>query len=110
MQLALHSSPLQHGQRSTGRLMLLVIAACVPGVLIATWFFGFGVLINILLAAVMAVTLEAALLRLRNRDLGLHLGDNSALVTAVLFGIAVPPGSPWEYTVSPGSAHTSSSR
>ena len=89
------SSPMQHSQRSTGRLMLLVIAACIPGVATATWYFGFGVLINIMLAASMAIVLEACALKLRGRDIRLHLSDNSALVTAVLFGIAMPPGASW---------------
>ncbi len=86
---------MQHSKQRTGRLMLQVIAACVPGVAIATWFFGYGILLNIVLAAVFAVCLEAVLLRIRQRDVGLYLSDNSALVTAVLFGIAIPPGSPW---------------
>ena len=89
------SSPMQHSQRSTGRLMLLVIAACIPGVATATWYFGFGVLINIMLAASMAIILEACALKLRGRDMRQHLSDNSALVTAVLFGIAMPPGASW---------------
>ena len=87
--------PMQHSQRSTGKLMLLVIAACIPGVATATWYFGFGVLINIFLAASMAIILEAGALKLRGRNIRLHLSDNSALVTAVLFGIAMPPGSSW---------------
>ena len=74
---------MQHSKQRTGRLMLQVIAACVPGVAIATWFFGYGILLNIVLAAVFAVCLEAVLLRIRQRDIGLHLSDNSALVTAV---------------------------
>ena len=95
MPKTISSSPLQRAPQSTGRIMLLVIAACVPGISIATWFFGFGLLINILLAATIALALEAALLGLRKRNLRLHLGDNSALLSAVLFGIAIPPGSPW---------------
>ena len=86
---------MQHSQLSTGRLMLLVIAACIPGVATATWYFGFGVLINIMLAASMAIALEACALKLRAKDIRQHLSYNSALVTAVLFGIAIPPGAPW---------------
>ncbi|MBT70765.1 MAG: electron transport complex subunit RsxD [Gammaproteobacteria bacterium] len=95
MTIALTSSPMQHGQLETNRLMLLVIAACLPGVGIGTWFFGYGIIINITLAVLAAMVLEAMLLTLRKRDLKFYLSDNSALVTAVLFGIAMPPGSPW---------------
>jgi electron transport complex protein RnfD len=75
--------------------MLLVIAACIPGVACSTWYFGIGVLINIVLAASMAIALEACALKLRGKELRVHLADNSALVTAVLFAIALPPGSAW---------------
>ncbi|HAJ76331.1 MAG TPA: electron transport complex subunit RsxD [Gammaproteobacteria bacterium] len=95
MSVAITSSPMQHGQLETNRLMLLVIAACLPGVGIGTWFFGYGIIINITLAALAALVLEAMLLTLRKRELKFYLGDNSALVTAMLFGITMPPGSIW---------------
>jgi len=95
MSLPAVSSPMQHSGRQTKRLMLLVIAACLPGVLLSTWFFGYGVLINISVAGLFAIPLEAACVKLRRRDARAAIGDCSALVTAVLFGIAVPPGSPW---------------
>lgn len=75
--------------------MKLVLLALTPGIAVAVWFFGFGVLLNIVIAALSAVGLEAAILRLRGMDISIHLSDNSALLTAVLFGIAVPPGSPY---------------
>lgn len=94
------SSPLQTGKQTVADIMKLVMLALVPGIAIGIWFFGFGILINILLAAVTAIALEAGVLKLRKKDIRLHLSDNSALVTAVLFGIAVPPGSPWWLVLS----------
>ena len=91
----LTSSPMQHDSLGTNRIMLLVVAACLPGVLIGTWFFGYGILINISLAVIGALVLEACLVKIRGREPRLYLADNSALVTAVLFGIAMPPGSQW---------------
>lgn len=88
-------SPLQTSRQTVAGIMNLVLLALLPGIAIGTWFFGFGILINILLAAFAAVGLEASIHKLRKKDIRLHLSDNSALVTAVLFGIAVPPGSPW---------------
>jgi len=67
----------------------------VPGVLVSTWFFGIGTLLNILLATSAALLFEALSLRLRRQPVRWTLSDNSALVTAVLLGIAVPPGSEW---------------
>ncbi|EEB79119.1 electron transport complex, RnfABCDGE type, D subunit subfamily [marine gamma proteobacterium HTCC2148] len=80
---------------STARVMQNVLLATVPGVIVLTHFFGFGTLVNIIWASILALAFEALALRLRKRPLGFYLGDYSALVTAVLLGIALPPYSPW---------------
>lgn len=89
------SSPFQHSGNDTSRMMLLVIAATIPGVLMASWWFGYGVIINIVLASCLALTLEAIMLSLQGKAVRSHLSDNSALVTAVLFAITIPPGTPF---------------
>ncbi len=89
------TSPHAHGPLTTRQVMLQVLLATAPGVLVLTSFFGFGTLVNIAFAALLAVAFEALALRLRRRPLGFYLGDCSALVTAVLLGIALPPYSPW---------------
>ncbi len=95
----INSSPFQHRQQSVGDIMSLVIKCCIPGICMSTWFFGYGLILNILLAACGALAFEAAALLLRNRSL-IQLRDNSALLTAVLFAIAIPPGSPWWLVLS----------
>ncbi len=89
------TSPHTHGPSRTSKVMQQVLLATVPGVIVLTHFFGFGTLVNILWAALLAVAFEAIALKLRRRPLGFYLGDCSALVTAVLLGIALPPYSPW---------------
>lgn len=89
------TSPHAHGPMSTARVMQNVLLATVPGVIVLTHFFGFGTLVNIIWASILALAFEAWALRLRKRPLGFYLGDYSALVTAVLLGIALPPYSPW---------------
>lgn len=79
----------------TGRFMRQVIYATLPGLAVLTWLFGFGTLINVLFAALVAVACEALVLRARGRDVRFHLADCSALVTALLLGLALPPTSPW---------------
>jgi electron transport complex protein RnfD len=93
------SSP--HGARvnRVDRVMLQVILALLPGIAALTWVFGWGVLINILLASVVAVAAEAAVMKLRGRPALPAIRDLSAVVTAVLFAIAVPPALPWWLTV-----------
>jgi electron transport complex protein RnfD len=75
--------------------MQQVILATLPGVFALTWFFGWGTIINILWASIVALSCEAAILSIRKRPLAFYLGDYSAVVTAVLIGIALPPYAPW---------------
>ena len=83
----------------TGDVMLLVILATLPGLTMLTYYFGWGNLINIVWAAIVALSSETIVLKLRGRPLGFYLGDYSALVTAVLLGLALPPFAPWWLTL-----------
>jgi len=89
------TSPHAHGPMSTPRVMLNVLLATVPGLIVMTYFFGFGVLVNVAWACIVAVACEAAALRLRRRPIGFYLRDCSALVTATLLAVALPPYAPW---------------
>lgn len=89
------TSPHAHGAMTTTRIMMLVLAATLPGVAAMTWFFGFGTLVNIAWACVVALACEVLALQLRRRPVGFYLRDGSALVTAVLLAIALPPAAPW---------------
>jgi len=75
--------------------MLNVLLATIPGVLALTAFFGVGSLINIVLCSIFCLGFEAICLKLRHRQVLFYLRDNSALVTAFLLGIALPPYAPW---------------
>ncbi len=75
--------------------MGLVLLATLPGLVALTWNFGWGTLINIVLASVVALATEAAIVALRKRPVLFYLRDNSALVTACLLGLALPPLAPW---------------
>jgi electron transport complex protein RnfD len=79
--------------------MGMVLLALLPGTLAMFWYFGWGVLINIVLAVATAVAAEAAVLRLRGRAVGPVLIDLSAVLTAWLMAIALPPLLPWWQTV-----------
>ncbi|RQM68472.1 electron transport complex subunit RsxD [Aeromonas enteropelogenes] len=89
------TAPFAHNRKQTRTLMLLVILACVPGFLAQTWFFGWGTLIQILLALVTALGCEALVLKLRGRAIKPALLDGSAALTAVLIGLSLPPLLPW---------------
>lgn len=80
-------------------VMLTVLLALLPGIAVYAWQFGAGILVNLLLASCTAVAAEAAMLRLRGRAVGLAVGDLSALVTAWLVALSLPPLVPWWLTV-----------
>ncbi len=84
---------------SVASVMAQVLLALVPATLVYTWYFGPGLLVQIVIASVVAIGCEAAMLRLRRRPLAPALGDYSALVTAVLLAFCLPPLTPWWVTV-----------
>jgi electron transport complex protein RnfD len=73
----------------------MVLYALLPGIAAHAWFFGPGIIIQILLAAGFALGFEALMLRARKQAPGLFLRDWSAVVTAVLFALCLPPLAPW---------------
>ncbi|WP_318377796.1 electron transport complex subunit RsxD [Enterobacter sp.] len=89
------SSPYTHNQRQTSRIMMLVVLAAVPGIAVQSWFFGWGTLLQILLAIVSALAAEALVLKLRKQKVAAILADNSALLTGLLLAISIPSFAPW---------------
>ena len=89
------TSPHLPREPSVRALMVKVLLALLPGAAVMTGFFGWGVLYNLLIAGIVAIACEAAMLRLRRRPVGLFLGDCSALLTGVLLALALPPLTPW---------------
>jgi len=89
------TSPHAADQNSTAKVMQLVLLATIPGIVALTLAFGWGTFCNVVLASVFALALEALTLRLLKKPVGFYLNDYSALVTAVLLGIALPPLSSW---------------
>lgn len=77
------------------KLMRQVLYALTPATLALLWFFGWGVLTNLVLAIGFAIIAESVMLTLRNRPISPFLSDYSAVVTGWLLGIAMPAGSPW---------------
>lgn len=89
------TSPHAHASQNTSKVMQLVVWATVPGLIALTYHFGWGSLINVVLATATAVIAEAAVLQLRGRSIAFYLRDYSAVLTAVLLGLALPPLAPW---------------
>lgn len=81
--------------RSVRQVMVLVMLALLPGIAGQVWFFGPGLLLQILLAVAFALGFEAAMLRLRRQPLRPFLTDGSAPLAGILFALCLPPLAPW---------------
>ncbi len=99
MQFQTISSPHTDRPNSVDRVMLQVILAMIPGIIALTWYFGWGTLINIVIAGLGALAAEALVLRMRGQPVKSTLMDLSALLTAMLFAVAIPPTLPWWLTL-----------
>ncbi|WP_428772042.1 electron transport complex subunit RsxD [Vibrio sp.] len=95
MSFFIASSPHSHSRRSTADLMKWVAVCALPGLAAQSYYFGWGTLIQLVIAILFALTLEASIMLLRKRPPAMALRDNSALVTAWLLAVAIPPLSPW---------------
>jgi len=99
MPLQTPSSPHGHAHITVTQIMVRVALALLPGIAACAWFFGPGVIINIVFAIGVALAGEALMLKLRDRPLAPFLGDGSAVITAMLLAVALPPLSPWWLTL-----------
>ncbi|HAR30540.1 MAG TPA: electron transport complex subunit RsxD [Gammaproteobacteria bacterium] len=77
------------------QVMLTVIAALTPGALALLGWYGLAALSNLVVAAFAALITEMLALRLRRRASLPTVLDGSALLTGLLLGLALPPGTPW---------------
>jgi electron transport complex protein RnfD len=95
MEFKTDNSPFTGSISNIGTVMRQVLYALLPGVLVMYYFYGWGILINIVLAIIIALGFEILSLWLRKRPVKPFLADYSAIVTACLFALSIPPLAPW---------------
>ena len=79
-------------------MMIKVLYALIPGTLASIYFFGWGVLFNLIIAICVCLGTEAVILKIRQREITDTLLDGSALLTACLLALALPSLAPWWVT------------
>jgi electron transport complex protein RnfD len=89
------SSPYVTSQTSVTGVMLKVLLALAIATMVYAFYFGPAILISVVLASMTALGAEAIMLRVRNYPIRPYLQDGSALVTAWLLAVSMPPLSPW---------------
>ncbi len=82
-------------ERSVSDVMLLVLLALLPGFCVFLYLTGWGGVINCMIAIVTALIAEAVAVRLRRGSVRITLTDYSAVVTAILLALCLPPLLPW---------------
>lgn len=94
-----NSSPFLRQPASVQFVMLKVLGALLPGIAIYIHFFGWAVVVQLAIASTTALVAEAVMLWMRKKPVGQFLTDGSALVTAWLIVLTLPPIVPWWLTV-----------
>lgn len=97
------SSPHFHSPNTVPQVMGAVLVALIPALMGFIWFFGFGIILNIVIAVIVGLAAEAGILIMRRRPVLPTLTDLSATLSAVLLSMALPLASPWWITAT-GSA------
>ena len=91
----INRSPYISDAPSVSAIMLKVLLALLPSIIAYVWVFGGGILVTLFLATATALVAEAAMLKIRKRPIQPFLTDYSAVTTAWLLALAIPPLSPW---------------
>lgn len=91
----MNRSPYITDASTVSMIMLKVLVALVPGIIAYTWIYGGGILVSLAIATTTALAAEALLLKARQRPVKPYLTDMSAVVTAWLLALALPPLAPW---------------
>ena len=91
----MNRSPYISNAPSVSTIMLKVLIALVPGIIAYVCVYGGGILVTIALATITALATEAAMLKIRRRPIAPFLSDYSAVITAWLLALAIPPLAPW---------------
>lgn len=92
-QFTVSLSPHVRSEASTRRIMIDVVIALIPALVFAVYWFGFGVLVTVLLSIAAAVGGEALMQKLLKRPI--TVDDGSAVVTGLLLALTLPPQTPW---------------
>lgn len=80
---------------STSQMMRQVIVALILGIGAAYTFFGWGIIVQIVLAVLVAIVVEAGFLKIRKHPIKPSIADGSAVLTGFLLAISIPSIAPW---------------
>jgi len=83
--------------------MLQVQIAALPALMTHVYLFGFGIVVQWMLAVSTLIIVESVMLKMRGRPIKPFLTDMSALITVTGLVFCIPPEAPWWIIVSGSS-------
>lgn len=94
-------SPWPHirSEVSIPKIMWSVVFALIPATFAGIYIFGYQALEVVLLCTSTALISEALALKVMGKDITI-ISDGSAVLTGLLLGLNLPPGSPWWISVA----------
>jgi electron transport complex protein RnfD len=95
MKFQVGNAPHLPPQSTVASIMMQVIFALIPAIVAHWWFFGWGIVFQLILAVGFALLFEWLMLRARGKPVALFMRDYSAVVTGILFALCIPPTAPW---------------
>ena len=100
MEFGRREAPYLAPTTNVSSIMLQVLVALVPAAIAHVWYFGPGLIFNLIVATLFCVGGEALLMQVRGRKPEAALADYSALVAAALLAFALPSLTPWWVTAT----------
>lgn len=100
MEFVRREAPFIAPRVDTASLMRQVLYALLPATGVHAWFFGPGIIFNMLIATGFCLGGEAAMMWARDKSIRVALSDYSAVVTAFILAFALPPLTPWWVTAT----------
>lgn len=94
--------PFAHEQNSVSRTMLLVMAALAPATAYNLYLFGWPAINLFVITMISALLFEALSLAIARKPIWMFLTDGSAILTAWLLAMSLPPWAPWWIAVIGG--------
>lgn len=94
MQFKTITSPHKLNSNTVTRVMFKVLLALLPGTVVMAYFFGWGVLTNLVCAIATAMLVEACIMILRKQPIKPAITDLSVVVTAWLLALSMPSSAP----------------
>lgn len=96
------AAPHTHGANSVQRIMVVVILSLVPATVWGIYQFGWPALNILVLCVASALLAETICLLIARKPVSLYLKDGTAILTAWLLAMTLPPWTPWWIAVFGG--------